>query len=93
MFLVGLQFPRPESFESYGHVRHPSSASVSNPGFLDVYLLRLHARCSSARLLSNMTATTSNVVFDDLFKINDIDKDGKKFDRGLYFTFDLPSLS
>ncbi|KAL5495286.1 RPB8 [Sanghuangporus weigelae] len=28
-----------------------------------------------------MATTTSNVVFDDLFKINSIDKDGKKFDR------------
>ncbi|PAV22363.1 RNA polymerase I [Pyrrhoderma noxium] len=28
-----------------------------------------------------MTTTTSNIVFDDIFTINAIDKDGKKFDR------------
>ncbi|EJD03977.1 RNA polymerase I [Fomitiporia mediterranea MF3/22] len=28
-----------------------------------------------------MAATSSNIVFDDLFTINAIDKDGKKFDR------------
>ncbi|KAI5123633.1 hypothetical protein M0805_003447 [Coniferiporia weirii] len=28
-----------------------------------------------------MAATTSNIVFDDLFTVSDIDKEGKKFDR------------
>lgn len=28
-----------------------------------------------------MAAVTSNIVFDDIFAITDIDKDGKKFDR------------
>ncbi|KAJ8515259.1 hypothetical protein ONZ45_g7302 [Pleurotus djamor] len=28
-----------------------------------------------------MTSTASNVVFNDIFTINDIDKEGKKFDR------------
>ncbi|KAH9946777.1 hypothetical protein B0H21DRAFT_778895 [Amylocystis lapponica] len=28
-----------------------------------------------------MTSNSSNVVFDDIFTINDIDKEGKKFDR------------
>ncbi|KAF8640456.1 hypothetical protein AX17_000120 [Amanita inopinata Kibby_2008] len=28
-----------------------------------------------------MSATTSNIVFDDIFTINAIDKEGKKFDR------------
>ena len=28
-------------------------------------------------------ATASNIVFDDLFTINAIDREGKKFDRGL----------
>lgn len=31
-----------------------------------------------------MTTTTSNIVFDDLFTINAIDKDGRKFDRGAW---------
>ena len=30
----------------------------------------------------SMTSASSNVVFDDIFTINAIDKDGKKFDRG-----------
>lgn len=30
-----------------------------------------------------MTSTSSNVVFDDIFTINAVDKDGKKFDRGV----------
>ena len=29
-----------------------------------------------------MTSNASNIVFDDIFTINDIDKEGKKFDRG-----------
>lgn len=29
-----------------------------------------------------MTAIASNIVFDDIFTINAIDKEGKKFDRG-----------
>jgi hypothetical protein len=29
-----------------------------------------------------MSSTTSNIVFDDIFTINGIDKEGKKFDRG-----------
>ena len=33
-----------------------------------------------------MTSTASNVVFNDIFTINDIDKEGKKFDRGAYFS-------
>ncbi|KAH9937591.1 uncharacterized protein B0H18DRAFT_971362 [Fomitopsis serialis] len=28
-----------------------------------------------------MTTNTSNIVFDDMFTISDIDKEGKKFDR------------
>jgi DNA-directed RNA polymerases I, II, and III subunit RPABC3 len=34
-----------------------------------------------------MTSATSNIVFDDVFTINAIDKDGKKFDRGSYMFF------
>ena len=29
-----------------------------------------------------MTSTVSNIVFDDIFTINAIDKEGKKFERG-----------
>lgn len=29
-----------------------------------------------------MTSNASNVLFDDIFTINAIDKEGKKFDRG-----------
>ena len=29
-----------------------------------------------------MASNTSNVLFDDIFTINAIDKEGKKFDRG-----------
>jgi hypothetical protein len=29
-----------------------------------------------------MAANSSNIVFDDIFTIHDIDKEGKKFDRG-----------
>ena len=29
-----------------------------------------------------MSSNTSNVLFDDIFTINGIDKEGKKFDRG-----------
>lgn len=32
-----------------------------------------------------MANATSSIIFDDIFKINDIDKEGKKFDRGLHF--------
>lgn len=31
-----------------------------------------------------MTTASSNKVFEDLFAISDIDKDGKKFDRGAH---------
>lgn len=31
-----------------------------------------------------MATTSSNIVFMDSFTVNDIDKEGKKFDRGLY---------
>lgn len=31
-----------------------------------------------------MTANASNIVFDDIFTISAIDKEGKKFDRGSY---------
>lgn len=30
-----------------------------------------------------MATAASSIVFDDIFSINDIDKEGKKFDRGL----------
>ena len=30
-----------------------------------------------------MASNTSNVLFDDIFTINAIDKEGKKFDRGV----------
>lgn len=29
-----------------------------------------------------MASTSSSIVFDDIFTIDAIDKDGKKFDRG-----------
>lgn len=29
-----------------------------------------------------MTSNATNVLFDDIFTINAIDKEGKKFDRG-----------
>jgi hypothetical protein len=29
-----------------------------------------------------MASTSSSIVFDDIFTTDDIDKDGKKFDRG-----------
>lgn len=31
-----------------------------------------------------MASNTSNIVFDDIFTINAIDKEGKKFDRGMF---------
>jgi hypothetical protein len=34
-----------------------------------------------------MAATVSSIVFDDIFTINAIDKEGKKFDRGPVFVF------
>jgi len=33
-----------------------------------------------------MATAASNIVFDDIFTINAIDKEGKKFDRGLLST-------
>lgn len=38
----------------------------------------LAANCGSI-----MATTVSSVVFDDIFTINAIDKEGKKFDRGM----------
>jgi len=32
-----------------------------------------------------MAAVVSSIVFDDIFTINAIDKEGKKFDRGLTY--------
>ena len=32
--------------------------------------------------ITDMSAAVSNIVFDDIFTINAIDKEGKKFDRG-----------
>ena len=40
-----------------------------------------------------MSATVSNIVFDDIFTINDIDKEGKKFDRGPSFLALFPVLT
>jgi hypothetical protein len=31
-----------------------------------------------------MASLTSNIVFDDIFAIKEINKDGKKFDRGMF---------
>lgn len=39
----------------------------------------------SRRRTTTMTSGPSNVLFDDLFTIDDIDKEGKKFDRGEFF--------
>ena len=33
-----------------------------------------------------MASLTSNIVFDDIFAIKEINKDGKKFDRGMFNT-------
>lgn len=30
-----------------------------------------------------MASSKSSIVFDDIFTINEIDKEGKKFDRGM----------
>lgn len=35
-------------------------------------------------LAFTMAAPTSHIVFDDIFTISDIDKEGKKFDRGAH---------
>ncbi len=32
--------------------------------------------------LTSMASAASNIVFDDIFTISSIDKEGKKFDRG-----------
>jgi len=32
-----------------------------------------------------MSAAVSSIVFDDIFTISDIDKEGRKFDRGPIF--------
>lgn len=34
--------------------------------------------------ITTMTSASSNVVFDDIFTVNAIDKEGKKFDRGSF---------
>jgi len=34
-----------------------------------------------------MAAAVSSIVFDDIFTIDAIDKEGKKFDRGPVFAF------
>jgi hypothetical protein len=34
-----------------------------------------------------MAAAVSSIVFDDIFTIDAIDKEGKKFDRGPAFAF------
>lgn len=34
-----------------------------------------------------MTTVASSVVFDDIFTIESIDKEGKKFDRGISHSF------
>ncbi|KAL9716090.1 DNA-directed RNA polymerases I, II, and III subunit RPABC3 [Leucoagaricus gongylophorus] len=36
-----------------------------------------------------MATTSSNIVFDDIFTLNAIDKEGKKFDRGVNYDMDL----
>lgn len=41
----------------------------------------------STRRETDMSAPTSNIVFDDIFTINGIDKEGKKFDRGILSSF------
>lgn len=40
-----------------------------------------------------MSSNTSNIVFDDIFTINAIDKEGKKFDRGTHFPVCLLALA
>jgi len=34
-----------------------------------------------------MSAAVSSIVFDDIFTISDIDKEGRKFDRGPIFQY------
>lgn len=33
---------------------------------------------------SSMASSKSSIVFDDIFEIDEIDKAGKKFDRGMF---------
>ena len=44
--------------------------------------IRLSSVRLTARLLSTMATTSSSLLFDDIFTISAIDKEGKKFDRG-----------
>jgi hypothetical protein len=36
-----------------------------------------------------MTSAASSIVFDDIFTINAIDREGKKFDRGPYVSREI----
>ena len=40
-----------------------------------------------------MASLTSNIVFDDIFAIKEINKDGKKFDRGMFNTYASPTCT
>jgi hypothetical protein len=40
------------------------------------------SQSGSQKILTTMASTASNIVFDDIFTINAIDKEGKKFERG-----------
>lgn len=45
--------------------------------------VRLHSLFTTfVSLPPKMTTNASNIVFDDIFTISAIDKEGKKFDRG-----------
>ncbi|KAI0778076.1 hypothetical protein BD413DRAFT_704275, partial [Trametes elegans] len=58
---------------------HPPTASESPPDPFACRSVRVRRRATSA--IAKMSSNTSNIVFDDIFTINAIDKEGKKFDR------------
>ncbi|EJF66606.1 hypothetical protein DICSQDRAFT_123228 [Dichomitus squalens LYAD-421 SS1] len=47
----------------------------------DCQMGRFGKSLNTASATSKMSTNTSNILFDDIFSINDIDKEGKKFDR------------
>jgi hypothetical protein len=63
-------------------IRKAATRQAANASRLDATgATRVRARlfvCS----LPAMAASASNIVFDDMFTISAIDKEGKKFDRG-----------
>jgi hypothetical protein len=48
-----------------------------------ICIIPIHSSIPRSCSASFMASSKSSIVFDDIFTIDEIDKEGKKFDRGM----------